>query len=203
MNKKNSVLASVLYSSALCLALLASPAIAQDKKAAEKPAVAASAAGNPFAVSGVAIIDVQALMKDSKAAESIRKQVEKKRDEYQKSIEALEKKLKAEEATLVKEKDSADQKAFAEKRKAFEKQVAEAQQTIQKNRATLERGFAEAMSKLRGEIVKIVADIAAAKKVDLVLTRSQVVIVDSSMDITKEVLNKLNEKTTSIDVSFK
>jgi len=151
----------------------------------------------------IAVIDLQALMQESKAADGIRSQVDKKRDAYQKDIEKIENSLKDKEEELKKAQKDLDEKAFMEKRREFEKKVVEAQRDIRQKRAVLERAFAEAMAKLRGEALKVIADISGERKIDVVLTRQQVVIVDSKMDITEPVLKKLNKDVKKVDVSFK
>lgn len=158
---------------------------------------------NPYADKSIAVIDLQALMRDSDAADSIRKQVDAKRATYQKEIEQLEGGLKDKEEALKKAQGEIGEKEFVEKRRAFERDVVEAQREIREKRSVLERAFAEAMAKLRGEALKVIADVAGTRKIDVVLTRQQVVIVDSKIDITEPVIEQLNDAVTKISVSFK
>ena len=50
----------------------------------------------------------------------------------------------------------------------------------------------------RKKIIEVTASIADEKKYQVVLTRDSVVIVQKEMDITKEVLSRLNKKISKI-----
>ncbi len=150
----------------------------------------------------VAVLNMQSIMQESDVAESIRDQIDKKRQKYQKEIEKLEENLKSSEQELVKQKSVLSEEAFTEKRKTFEKDIIEAQRDIQQKRMALERAFGEAMAKLRGELVKVVAEVAESRGIDVVLSRQSVVIADADLDITEDALKALNKKVKKIKVTI-
>ena len=150
----------------------------------------------------VAILDMETVLRKSEAAQSIREQIDDKREQYQADIQGLEETLRSTEGALAKQKSVLSEEAFAEKRKSFEKDIIEAQKDIQRKRMALERAFNEAMSKLRAELVKIVAEMADEKGVDLVLSRQHVVIVDSDLDLTEQAMKALDEKVKNVEVTI-
>lgn len=162
--------------------------------------VVPSYATEPFKVG---VVSIETLMREAKAAQSIRKQVEKERSSYQKKIKDVEGKLKSSEQELVKQKSILSEEAFVEKRKSFEKDIFSAQKDIRDKGQSLERAYGEAMVKLRKEILEIVAKLAEEKKIDLVLPQNQVVIAASGMDLTQEVLKRLDKKVQKISVKLK
>ena len=151
----------------------------------------------------IAVVDVSALLKDSKAAESIQEQVAKKRKEYQGQIGKLEEKLKATEKQLLELRKNDDAEGFGKKRKDFEEQFRSTQEEVQELRSKLDKGFAKGMAELRQNIVEIVADIAKENTYNLVVSRQEVVIVSKDLDITEDVLKRLNKDLPKVKVSFK
>lgn len=149
---------------------------------------------------GVGVVDVVALMRDSKAANSIEEQLAAKRKAFQDDLAKQEKKLRSMEEGLIKEREKKDQEAFNKKRKEFETAVRELQKNAQQKRMTLDKAAANAVARLQEEITKITAEEANAKNLQLVLTREQVVVVSKPLDLTAEIMTKLNSSLARVDV---
>lgn len=187
--------ASKAFAVALLIAGL-SPAVQAADDAAKKDAGGAH-------MGSIAVVDLQYLVSNSKAGNSIRSQLEKQRNGYRSQIEKQEGDLRKAEKDLVAEQGKLSKEAFMKKRKEFQDKVMSAQRSVQQRRIAFDKAYASAMEKLREHIVKIVADMAGKNNIALVLNRQEVVLVDAKMDITKDVLSKLNATVTSIPVSVK
>lgn len=149
----------------------------------------------------IAVVDIQALLKDSKAAVSIEKQVSGMRTSFQAEVEKAEKDLRTKEQSILAEREKLSEADLKTKVEGFQKDVAAGQKKIQDRKAALDKSVSDALNKLRGEIVKVVADIGEKQNLDLVLARTDVVIVDKSLDITADVLKRID--TTLPDVKVK
>lgn len=154
-----------------------------------------------MAQQSIAIVDVDRLLSDSEAGKSVQSQHTKKREGFQKEFTALENKLMTNQKNLVSEKDSLSPEEFTKKREALQKELQETGRLFQKRRNALDKGLADAFKTLRKVIIETTAEISQEKKFDLVITRESVVIVDKKMDITEEVLSRMNKKVTSIPLS--
>lgn len=161
--------------------------------------MAADAAKAP----SIAIVDVQMLLNESTAAKNIQKQLQEKRESLQKEFTQYEEKLRTEEKTLADEKGKLDEAAFKTKRDAFEKKLLETQGLVQKKKRDLEQAVLDSTEVLRDAILKIVAGISEDKKYDVVMTRQNVVLADKSLDITEDVLKKLNATLTAVPLKVK
>lgn len=155
------------------------------------------------AVPKLAVLDMQQLLGESKAGQSIRDQVEKQRNKYQKSIKKHEDDLRGSEKELSKQRQILSKEAFSEKAKDFQKDILDAQKDVNSKKYKLDKAFSEAMGKLREKIIKITAEIAAKEGYDAVLSRQAVVIVSKEVDITADVLKKLNAQVKTISVKTK
>ena len=146
----------------------------------------------------IAVVDVEKVISESKAGKSIQEQLKSRREAFQKEFSDREDKLMKAEKTLVKQKTDLNADDFAKKRKEFEAQLLETRKLFQKRRNSLDKGLGKALATLRKNIIEVTASIADEKKYQVVLTRDSVVIVQKEMDITKEVLSRLNKKISKI-----
>ena len=88
------------------------------------------------------------------------------------------------------------------RRRELEKRVSDAQQSVQDRRRSLDQGFNTAMQKVNDAMVQVVTEIVQERQYQIVMTKAQVVIVQTHLDITAEVLRRLNRKLPSVAVSI-
>lgn len=148
----------------------------------------------------IAVVDIQALLRDSKAAQSIESQLATIRKNFQAEVEAEEKKLRDQEKAILAEKDKLKEEELKAKAQAFQKDVQASQKKVQDKKAKLDKALATAIGKLRTEIVKDVAEIGEKNNLDMVLARTDVVIVSKELDITSQVLERINKELPSVSV---
>lgn len=148
----------------------------------------------------LAVVDVQELLSQSKAAKSLQTQLKGQRDKFQEEFSKYEKDLRDTEQSLTKERSTLKPDAFNKKREAFEEKLLETRKLAQARKRALDEGFSTAVGSLRDEMVKIVAGVAEEKNFDLVISRQNVVIVDKSLDITKDVLTKLDKDMPDVQL---
>lgn len=150
----------------------------------------------------IAVVDMQFIVQQSTAGKSVRDQLDKQREKYMKQIKKKEDELLSTEEELKRQRGVMKPEEFEAKRAEFEKQISAAQAEAQKLKGSLERAYSDAMTKLRSETAKIVAEIAQAQGVSVVLSRQSVVLADKSLDITPQVVEKLNGSLKDIPVSW-
>jgi Skp family chaperone for outer membrane proteins len=161
-------------------------ALAQDKAAATAPAVK------------IAVLDDQKILSTSLAAKSIDTQLKARRDTIEKELAALERKLAETKNKLDAQKDKVKQEDV----EAFRKDYADARKLADTRHQELEKAATGALAQMRGAITKIVTDMAEKNGYTLILTRQNVVLADSSMDITDNVMAQLDKDLPSVSVSF-
>jgi outer membrane protein len=150
----------------------------------------------------VMVVDVQALLQNSKAAKMVRGQIEQKRNEYTKEISHQEEALRAERDALQRQQASLSADALNQKGRDFQQKVNDLERSVQGKRQALEKSNGEALSKIQEEMLKIIADIAKQRKANLVFQRADLVLFDQSFDVTDEVLQKLDEQMPALTVNF-
>jgi len=161
------------------------------------PVASQAADGKPL---NIAVVDIQSLLKNSKAAQSIETQISAMRKTFQGEVDAEEKTLREKEKSILAEKSKLKEDELKAKAEDFQKQVAAGQKKVQDRKAALDKSIQTALGTLRAQIVKIVADIGSKQNLDLVLARTDVVIVDKGLDITDQVLKTLDEQLPNVKV---
>jgi Skp family chaperone for outer membrane proteins len=148
------------------------------------------------------VVDVQALLQNSKAAKMVRDQIEAKRADYAKEISHQEEALRQERDTLQRQQASLSAEQLNAKGREFQAKVNELDRDVQAKRQALERSNADALQKIQDVMVKIISDIAKERKANLVFQRSELVLFDQGFDVTDQVLQKLDEQMPTLTVNF-
>jgi Skp family chaperone for outer membrane proteins len=148
------------------------------------------------------VVDVLAILRDSSAAQSVRGQIERVRNSYQSEISKQENDLRAADQELAKQRAVLSPEAFAQRRRELEKRVTDAQQSVQERRRGLDQSFNQGMERIQKAMIEVIAEIAGEMQYQIVLPKSQVVVVANSLDITPEVMKRLNRKLPQVTVSL-
>ncbi len=148
-----------------------------------------------------AVIDYQKILRDAAAARSIRAQIERRRKAYQGEISKQEQRLYEADKAFAKQRSLLTPEAFAEKRKAFEKDVSEVQRLVQERRRELDKAAEVALNEVKTALIEIVTGIAEERGFNLVLPSSEVLFFARKIDLTDEVLAKLDARLPDVVVS--
>jgi outer membrane protein len=179
----------------------AAPAPAATTPAATTPAATASAATAPQNLR-VMVVDIQALLQKSKAAQMVRQQIEKKGAEYRKEISRQEQILHTEQDALQRDQSKLSAAALNKKGREFQQKVTALNRSVESKRATLEKSNADAFTQIQKAMLKIIADIAHQRQANLVFQRTDLVLFDKKFDVTDEVLQRLDKELPAVTVSF-
>ena len=150
----------------------------------------------------VMVVDVQALLQNSKSAKMVRQQIEQKRAEYAKEISHQEETLRQERDSLQRQQSSLSAEALNQKGREFQQKVNDLDRGVQSKRQALERSNADALEKIQEAMLKIITDIAKDRKANMVFQRSELVLFDQNFDVTDEVLRRLDEQLPTLTVNF-
>ena len=156
---------------------------------------------NSHSQSNIAILDVLTLLKESKAAKSMKDQLDKVAKEYSDVDKKKAKEIQKKEEELLRQKSTLTPEAFSDRKNAFEKTVIEFNKTRDTNRRALAKAERESMVKIESAVEKIVKEIQTAEKIDVVIKKTAVILSEGSINITSKVIEKLNKEVSTIDVN--
>lgn len=150
----------------------------------------------------VAVVNIQQIMEASTAAKMVREQLESKQKSFQAEITKKEEQLQKEEQDLGKQQSVLSKSAFDEKVTAFRAKVNEAQKEGPAKKALLDNAFERALAQIQKATTEIIADMSKEKGFIIAVPTSQLLYADPKLDISDEVLKRLNQKLPKLDVKF-
>lgn len=151
----------------------------------------------------LAVVDVDVILTQSKAAKSIQGQVDKKRNGFLDDVKKEEDKLRAEQKAIESQKDNLSKDELVKKAQEFEKRRLDARNTLQDKKSKLDSAYAESMNTLTKTIFDVCQQIANERGIDLVITRQNIIVGNMSLDITKDVLDAMNKKLPNLTLNVK
>ncbi len=148
-----------------------------------------------MSIDRIGLIDLDGVLRASEGAARVRDLLDEQRREFQREFAAREAALQETERKLVAQRDELDEAEFARQLADFEASVTQIQKEIQYRREAIDVAFQEAQSRLRNLAMQIVTELAQEKKLDLVLVRESALIFLPSLNLSDEVLRRLDERT--------
>lgn len=148
-----------------------------------------------MSVDRIGLIDLDGVLRASEGAARVRDLLDEQRRGFQREFATREAALQETERKLVANRDDLDEAEFSRQLAEFEASVTQIQKEIQFRREAIDVAFQEAQSRLRNLAIQIVTELAQEKKLDLVLVRESALIFLPSLNLSDEVLRRLDERT--------
>ena len=104
----------------------------------------------------IATLDIVQLLKDSKAALSMKDQLTTVAKQYREEEQKKQKEIQKQEEELLRQKSTLTPEAFSDRKNSFEKKVIEFNKYSQNNRKVLGKAEKEAVNQIEEEVEKIV-----------------------------------------------
>ncbi|MDD3029921.1 MAG: OmpH family outer membrane protein [Alphaproteobacteria bacterium] len=161
----------------------------------------AAHAAEPLPTAVAAIVDVQRILSEALVSKDVRKQLEVRRSTFQKEIEKEENSLRSAEQALSKQRGKIPAQDYAEREQQLRQRFLTVENHVQARRKVLDRSYAEAMAAVRKALLDVVAAIARERGVNVVITAQQALWADKPLDITNDVLARLDNSVSRIDVN--
>lgn len=150
----------------------------------------------------IAIIDIKKILNESKATKGIQEQIEGQRKKVQADVTKQEEALRAEDKKLAEQRSVLSAEAFAAKQKTFKEKVLKAQKEVQDHRGKLETAYNKALASVQEVLIETLKEMAKKRGFKAVIPAAHVAYYDDSLDITNDVLKKLDEKLPSVKVGL-
>lgn len=157
----------------------------------------ATAAAIPVPV--IAIIDVDQILQESVAAKGVRAQADKYQQTFQAEMSKEESTLRSTQQDIDQQRKTLSQDAFAEKARSFDASVAEFQRKGLARRRAFDKSFNTAMGHVQQAMLEATQQVASSHGATVVLPRSQVVLFDDKMNLTKEIIVAMDKKLSHVD----
>jgi outer membrane protein len=142
---------------------------------------------------GILVVDMQRIQRDSSAAISVREQTAAMRTNLEKTIAERAREISSEEAELAELRQRLTTDEFRARVRNFEEKVFANRDFAQRESSKLQSLLAQASTRLRREIAPILAQLLREREAQLMLDSSQVILNAETLDVTDEVIQRLDE----------
>ncbi len=160
----------------------------------------AASAQKRFPVPVVAVVDVQAVLQTAEAPKGIRGQIQRAQTGFQQGLQSKNDELKKADEDLQAQRSVLSPEAYKQRQHEFEQRVADAQREVQERRGKLETAFNAAMQQVETVVVQIVEQIGKESGATLVINKGAAIYAAPDLDITQEVVRRLNARLPSVSV---
>jgi Skp family chaperone for outer membrane proteins len=183
---------------ALGATIVAGAAYAQTPAAAPAPAPTYAVLTAPT----VAVVDFQRVLQDSAAGRNIISQLDAERRKFRDQVAKMDEELKNGENELKRQRAVMAPEQVSEQVQGLQRKQADYQRVIQDRQEALQRGENEALNVVSDNLRDIVQQFAAERRIGMVLRKEAVIsMADKNMDITDDVIQRLNTKLPSVVVT--
>ncbi len=148
------------------------------------------------------VVHFQMVLHESSAGKAIQQAIQASEEVFKKEMSSRREKLQQAEQELVKQQSQLSAEAFGKKREDFLHKANDFDRDVQAHRKALEQGVDEASRVIQAATVEIIGAIAHDREISMVLDRAQVIFVDGPLDLTQQVLEKLNSKLPTVQVKI-
>ena len=150
--------------------------------------------------SNIGVVDMKKILAQSKAYQSLVDQFEDVRRKHRNTFTKQEDIIRDEESELLKQKNILSKEAYAEKVKILGKKINDLKGRQAKDAQKFEVSFERSTNKIQGALVDVLSIIANKKKLNLVLAKSQVILVGKDIDLTDDAILELNKVLPKISL---
>ena len=143
-------------------------------------------------------LDFKYVLNQSEAGKKAQSFLKSRLDKGFKNIQQKEKKIQEEEKKIIQQKKLISADEYKQKVTELRKKVND----LQKERSSLLESVAKQRAKAKAELLKnlqpIMKDYMKEKQIKMVIDKKSILLGDSNLDITKDIMSKLNDKLKKI-----
>ena len=150
----------------------------------------------------IGLADLNGILRAADANVKVRELLDTQRQKFQDEFSLVEAELQQTERDLMSKRELLSAEEYDKQIKAFQARVTQLQQDIQRKRQAIDNAYQKAQSDIRAEALSIITEIARDMNLDLVLNREASLIFLPHLNISDEVLTRLNERTKNARIEI-
>jgi len=159
-------------------------------------------ASQSMEVRRIGLADLNGILRAVDANVKVRELLDTQRQKFRDEFSLVEAELQQTERDLMSKRELLSAEEYDKQIKAFQARVTQLQQDIQRKRQAIDNAYQKAQSDIRAEALSIITEIARDMNLDLVLNREASLIFLPHLNISDEVLTRLNERTKNARIEI-
>jgi outer membrane protein len=153
-------------------------------------------------VKRIVLVDLDGVLRAADANNRVRELLDGQRAKFQEEFRAIEVNLQQSERDLLAKRKLMAKDEYEKLVIAFQARVSSVQKEIQYKRQSIDDAYQKAASDIRKLAIEVITKIASERKIDLILNRDSSVIFLPHLNISDEVLTRLNERTKNARIEI-
>ncbi len=149
----------------------------------------------------IAILDMERILRDSKAAATLREEIDKQRLAHQSRLREQENALRTADQELARQRAVLSAEAFTAKRKELQEQAYSLQQDFVSRQKEMEELFGRGIRQVRKALAEVMKEIADERGISLILLKATIVLASPELDTTEEALRRLDKRLPSTNLA--
>ncbi len=152
----------------------------------------------------IIVVDTRKIEREAISTKSIREQIGAKRKSYQGEFARRENELRQQDKDLQRQRAILSAEALAQKREALRRRAGELQRDVQNIQRALQRARDKSLAVVRKKVLEIIAEMVVERGANIALDKNFIIYIrlDQNLDITKEVLARLNTEIPILTVEI-
>jgi Skp family chaperone for outer membrane proteins len=149
----------------------------------------------------IAVVDLENVVKNSDAMKDAQEKISNKQSKFQSEIDEAQKKLEKESKILDSKKTTLKEEALKKEQDKFSKKIDDLKELVNSRQDSLKKLSFDAIASINEEIKKVIDDIKEEKNLDIILSSSSAIFYKDDIDISAEVLKKLNKAISKVKIN--
>ena len=160
------------------------------------------ASSNEYPNTSIGVLDLNLVLTDAKAAVKAADDIDKIAKDIETEIRLSDENMVSEQNKLIEAQSIMAPEAFEKKRTEYEKSVQNYNISRQEKLISIEKLIEKSRNDILEKLKPILEEIAEDKGITILLEKGTVLLNAETMDITNEVIKKLNKALPEINVSL-
>ena len=153
-----------------------------------------------YANERIVYLDVEKIMQQSVAGKSIIAQIKKKRESTIAKLKSKEKDILEKEKKIISQKNVLNDEEFKKKLKDLRNDISNFQNEIIKNDKKIVQLRVSASTKLLKKVTPILEEYSKKNSISIIVQKKNIVMGKKEQDITKDILEIVNQKVKNIKI---
>ena len=149
----------------------------------------------------LAYVDVEKVIRDSKAGKDLNRQIKAHNDKIIKKARPEQERLQKEQRDLVNRQNSLSPAALRSGETAFRQKAIKFQEKMRKENENLQKGGQEVLSEIEAVLAAIYKELLDKHGIDMIFSRTAILNGDDKHDLTVEVIEILNQRLASVKLT--
>jgi outer membrane protein len=148
----------------------------------------------------IAVVDIENVLKNSDAMKDAQKKIGAKQASFQKEIDKLQESLEKESKKIAAKKGALSEEGFNKEQEKFSKKVDSLKELVTSRQDSLKKSSLDIITKVNSKIKEVVEEIKEEKNFDIIINSQSAIYYQDDLDVSEDVLKRLNKKLSKVDV---